>query len=353
MRVTLKSQTDRSYPLSFDGSMRDIGRKIRRKYPTATIFVITDSNVGRLYGSVLQSGLSRSHLLVVPAGERSKSRASKNRLEDDLIAKGVARDSVIVALGGGMIGDLAGFTAATILRGIAYIQVPTSLLAQVDSSIGGKVAVDHPLGKNLIGAFHQPEGVYISVDALRTLHEREFRNGLAEVIKYGAILDRSLFSALERDRARILRRDVSSLRYIVRRCCDLKRDVVERDERELGLRRILNFGHTIGHAVEQLSQYRLRHGEAIAIGLAVEADISCRCGLLARSDYERLKSLIISYGLPVSMPRAFRPADIVRIATHDKKVSRGTVRYTLLKRIGTSLPGQTVHEATIKSALRK
>ncbi len=351
MRVTLKSTHDRSYPISFVGSIKEIARNIRRNYSPASIFVITDSNVGRLYGKELSRELPRSHTLVVPAGERSKSRAWKGRLEDALIDKGVARDSVIVALGGGMIGDLAGFTAATILRGVGYIQIPTSLLAQVDSSVGGKVAVDHPLGKNLIGAFHQPKGVYICVNTLRTLPEREYRNGLAEVIKYGAILDRSLFATLEDKPGQILARDVHTLQAIVRRCCELKRDVVERDERESGLRRILNFGHTIGHAVEQYSHYRLRHGEAIAIGMAVEADISCRCGLLGRADYERLTSLIASFGLPVSIPRGYHPSDILALATHDKKVSQGKVRYTLLKRIGRALPGQVVSAATVKAAL--
>ncbi len=356
MLVRLKSIVDRSYPLRFVDSLTVAGRKIRKEFPSAPVFVITDSAVGGLHARALLRGLSsrraRTQILVVPRGERSKSRAWKNRLEDVLIAGNVSRDSVIVALGGGVIGDLAGFTAATILRGIPYIQIPTTLLAQVDSSIGGKVAVDHPLGKNLIGAFYQPQSVYICTGVLRTLPEREYRNGLAEVLKYGAILDASFFSYLERHRGKVLRREPRTLRKIVRRCCELKRDVVERDEKEAGLRRILNFGHTIGHAVEQYSNYRLRHGEAIAIGMAAEAHLSWRRRLLSVAEYNRLKSAIAAYGLPVSIPRTYPAGSIIRLTLHDKKRSEGAVKYTLLRRIGKGLPGQEVPERVLQSAIR-
>ena len=251
-----------------------------------------------------------------------------------------------------MIGDIGGFTAATILRGIDYIQIPTSLLAQVDSSIGGKVAIDHPRGKNLIGAFYQPKAVYISVSMLRTLPEKEYVNGLAEVIKYAAILDNNLLRYLERQRDNILDRNIACLSYIVRRCCQLKKSIVETDERERGLRRILNFGHTIGHAIEQCSDYRLRHGEAIAIGMVKEAEISLRIGLIRQHDYNRLTGLISSYRLPLKIPRAIPVHFLIRTIQSDKKIMSGRVHYTLLRGLGNGAPGIEVPEREVLEALR-
>lgn len=282
---------------------------------------------------------ARVELLSIPAGESSKHRQMKSMLEDQLLARGAQRDSVIIALGGGMVGDLAGFTAATLLRGIRYVHIPTTLLSQVDSSVGGKVAVDHPLGKNLVGAFAQPKKVYIDVSTLSTLSPREFSSGMAEVVKYGAILDRKLFSYLEDNSAAILRRRRSALELIVDRSCVLKRRVVELDERETGPRRILNFGHTIGHAVELLSKFAISHGEAVSIGMVAEATMSKALGLCHERDIRRLVHVLQQFSLPTSFPSRMRFETVLAATAHDKKSHMGTIDYTLLDRIGKARVG--------------
>jgi 3-dehydroquinate synthase len=336
VRINLKSNTDTSYDVRIGVPLADAAREIRRNHSDSTSFIITDSNVEKLYGRSLLGMIDQpaSHMLVVPAGEKSKNRKSKAWLEDKLISLNATRNSMIIALGGGVIGDLAGFVASTLLRGVPYIQLPTTLLAQVDSSIGGKVAIDHPLGKNLIGAFHQPEKVYIDPLTLKTLPDAEFINGMAEVIKYGAILDKSLFAYLEENNNRIKARVPGALQYIIKRCCTLKRSIVERDEKETGPRRILNFGHTIGHALESLSHYRLSHGQAVAIGMVAEAWMSVRLGLLSAGGYQRLERVIAGYHLPTRLPSGFSLQSILRATARDKKNQGGSVHYTLLDRIG-------------------
>jgi 3-dehydroquinate synthase len=261
-----------------------------------------------------------------------------------------------------MIGDLAGFVAATLLRGIPFIQIPTTLLSQVDSSIGGKVAVDHPLGKNLMGAFYQPKKVFIDVDTLKTLPVKEFRNGMAEVIKYAAILDSKLFSYLEKNNSKIInhsarggqasrRVESSTIIHLIHRCCELKKMVVEKDERETGLRRILNFGHTIGHAVESLSNYKLSHGEAVAIGMVAEAKISAALGMLDQSEVERLYNLLQLYKLPTDIPSKMDTHKIVRLTLHDKKVQQCKAQYTLLEKIGKAIVGFSVPPNIVERVL--
>ncbi|HMD14238.1 MAG TPA: 3-dehydroquinate synthase, partial [Bacteroidota bacterium] len=293
MRVSLPKDNF-SYDIQIGVSLTEAAKDILRRFPESKKFIITDSNVRRLYGRKLIRMLHQPlrHLLAVPAGEKSKSRKIKDLLENKLLQHHADRHSIIIALGGGMIGDLAGFVAATLFRGIPLIQIPTSLLAQVDSSVGGKVAIDHPLGKNLLGAFHQPRQVYIDVSVLKTLPDREFRSGLAEVIKYGAILDADFFKYIERNHQKILKRNHVVLTTMIQRCCELKRNVVQKDERESGLRKILNFGHTFGHAIETLSQYRLLHGEAISIGMVLEAKLSTRITNLPLADLIRLESIL-------------------------------------------------------------
>ncbi len=357
LHIRLRHTVDDSYPIFFVRSTAQILSDIRGRFGRRRVFLLTDSNVARhharnFYAS-LRKHVQKCHLITIPAGERSKSRGMKERIENDLIKHGVSRDSLLIAMGGGMIGDIGGFTAATVLRGIEYIQIPTSLMAQVDSSIGGKVAVDHPKGKNLIGAYYQPKAVYISVRMLRTLSEEEYVNGLAEVIKYGAILDKNLFRILERRRGEILDRNIATLTVIVRRCCQLKKSVVETDEKERGLRRLLNFGHTIGHAIEQCSGYRLRHGEAIAIGMVKEAQISQRLGLIRQNDYDRLRSLLAAYNLPLSVPHQMKIPELLTIIQTDKKISMGKVHYTLLRAIGEGIPGIQVQTRRVAGVLRK
>lgn len=340
LKIRLKHASDDSYEIVIGTTLDAAARDIRKRWPASRKFIVTDRNVEPLYGRTLawafrQEG-EQVPILAVPAGEASKSRAERDRLEDAVLAGGGGRDSLIIALGGGVVGDLAGFAAATLLRGIAYVQVPTSLLAQVDSAVGGKVALDHPLGKNLLGAFHQPRRVYIDLATLRTLPDREFRSGLAEVIKMAATLDRPFFDALEKDAPRILRRELASLARVVRRSCALKGSIVEKDERESGLRRILNFGHTVGHALEAHLKYALLHGEAVAIGMAAEARLSAGMGLAPARDAERLIRLLERVGLPTALPEGVTVRNLLPYIARDKKSVGGAVGYTLLRRIGSA-----------------
>jgi len=343
LHINLNKITDNSYDIIIGTKLAAVAREIAMWNDISKYFIITDSNVKRIYGDAflktLRSHKIEVHLLSVPAGEKSKTRKTKERLEDKLLKLKADRSSLIIALGGGVIGDLAGFVAATLMRGIPFIQIPTTLLSQVDSSIGGKVAVDHSLGKNLIGAFYQPKKVYIDVSTLNTLPEREFRNGMAEVIKYAAILDKQLFNYLKQFHQQIMRKNRSTLVHIVKRCCELKKSVVEKDERETGLRRILNFGHTIGHAVESSSNYKLSHGEAVAIGMIAEAKISSALGLFSKTGIKRLKELLQLYRLPTDIPRNMEIRRIISSTLHDKKVHHDEVHYTLIERIGKARVG--------------
>jgi 3-dehydroquinate synthase len=320
------------------GLLPSLARSLRTIVPAALYFVITDANVGRLHGRRILSSLRRAglvaHLLPVPAGERSKTREIKARLEDRMLALGGGRDCVVVALGGGMISDLAGFTAATFHRGVPFVALPTTLLAMVDAAIGGKTAVDHPRGKNLIGAFHQPRAVFADVTTLATLSERQFRSGLAEVVKTAVIGDPALFRRIETSPAALLMRHPGALADLVAACCRVKARVVEADERESNLRSILNFGHTLGHAIEHLSRYRLLHGEAVAIGMALESRAARDAGILGRGEAERVTALLKKLGLPTRPPKGLSPTAILSAARSDKKARKGELRYALPRRIG-------------------
>jgi 3-dehydroquinate synthase len=363
VHINLKIITDNSYDIIIGTKLSLIASEIERWKAVSKYFIITDANVKQLYGDdflkILRSNKIEAQLLSILAGERSKTRITKEQLEDKLLKLKADRSSLIIALGGGVIGDLAGFVAATLLRGIPFIQIPTTLLSQVDSSIGGKVAVDHPHGKNLIGAFYQPKKVFIDVGTLKTLPEKEFRNGMAEVIKYAAILDSKLFSYLEKNHTKIINHfdkgihHPSPLIHLINRCCELKKIIVEKDERENGLRRILNFGHTIGHAVELLSNYKLSHGEAVAIGMVAEAKISVARGMLDQSTVERLNRLLQLYKLPTSIPSRMNTDKIVRLTLHDKKIHRGNIQYTLLDKIGKAVVGISVPIKIVERVLSK
>lgn len=303
-----------------------------------TVAVITNTTVGPLYGDMVRDSLAAAgfsvHVVTVPDGEEYKNLETLNHIYDALISSGLDRGSFIVALGGGVVGDMAGFAAATYLRGIPFVQVPTTLLAQVDSSVGGKTGVNHPLGKNLIGAFHQPRHVLIDLDTLDTLPAREYAAGLAEVVKYGAVLDGEFFSLLEESRDRILKRDKEALRAIVSRSCAIKARVVAADEREAGMRAVLNYGHTLGHAVEALTGFKkFLHGEAVAMGMVQAARISEARDLASREDTERLAALLTGLGLPVELP-AFPLADYLESMMHDKKVRDGGLTFVLNRGIG-------------------
>ena len=339
LSVRFRGPSGGTYPVFVgSGILRHLPRILSRLAPAHRYFLITDSTVARLYGRAIHSSLRKAglkaDLLVVPAGERSKTRESKARLEDRMLALGGGRDSAVLSIGGGMVGDLAGFTAATYLRGIPFVTVPTTLLAMVDAALGGKTAVDHPRGKNLIGAFHHPQAVLVEVQVLRTLSEREYRSGLAEVVKTAAVGDESLFRRLERSTAAILSRHPEALSEIITACCRLKAGVVAADEREAGLRAILNFGHTLGHALEHLSRFRLAHGEAVAIGMVLEARAAEVAGVMRRGEALRIEALLTRLGLPVSIPKGLSAARILSAARVDKKSRHGALFYAVPRAVG-------------------
>lgn len=339
IRVNLKISEDKSYDILIgDGLLDRIPGDLKEAGLAHRFALVTDSNVEKLYGNALfekfvSAGLN-ALLITFPAGEMHKNRETKARIEDSMLENKFGRDSAVVALGGGVPGDIAGYVAATYTRGLPYVQVPTTLVACVDSSIGGKTAVDTPHGKNLIGAFHQPWRVYIDVNTLLTLSEKEIREGLAEVIKYGVIMDDDLFSFLKRNMKRVFAYDKEALTRIIKRGCEIKGEVVEKDERESNLRKILNFGHTIGHAVENLSHYKISHGEAISVGMAAEGRIAVRMGLLKEEELERLLRLLSEAGLPTGMPGHMKIRDVIDTMKLDKKARGGKIEMALPESIG-------------------
>jgi 3-dehydroquinate synthase len=319
--------------------------------------IISDTNVAPRYAGIAEKSLRAAGFepvsVIVPAGETSKSLKTVQACYDALATHRLERKSFIVALGGGVVGDLAGFVAATYLRGIAFVQVPTTLLAQVDSSVGGKVGVNLKAGKNLVGAFYQPRLVLCDLELLKTLPQREFRAGLAEVIKYGIIYDEALFERLERDLSKLLKLDRKTLAEVVARCCEIKAEVVGQDETESGLRAILNFGHTIGHGLEAISNYgKYLHGEAISIGQVAAAELSAALLSFPERDAERIADLFRRAGLPVSVEITGRQMEALFSAMRlDKKVSGGEIKFVLAERIGKAVWGQAVPDDLIRHTL--
>ena len=358
MRIVQVPLGSRSYTIKVGGGLLSrLGAECAQLKLGQRCAVITDSNVGKKFAKAALKSLSASGfqpvLITVPAGEKSKRIAVVEKCYDQLAAHRLERKSFIVALGGGVVGDLAGFVAATYLRGIPFVQVPTTLLAQVDSSVGGKTGVNLKAGKNLVGAFYQPRLVLCDLDALRTLPKREYISGLAEVIKYGVIYDAVLFAQLERNLPKLLQRDAGTLAAVIARCCEIKADVVGQDETENGLRAILNFGHTIGHAIENSSGYgKFLHGEAIAIGQVAAARLSHKILGLPSGDVERIKKLFVHAGLPVKIKLSAAPRKKLFAAMKlDKKVSGGEVKFVLANRIGKVVWGQKVSPGLVNEVL--
>lgn len=348
----------RSYEIKIGpGLLPDLGHHCAGLNLGSRCAVISDKNVAPRFARAVQLSLKKagfdSVLIAVPAGETAKSLKVVEQCYDALAKHRLERKSFIVALGGGVVGDLAGFVAATYLRGVAFVQVPTTLLAQVDSSVGGKVGVNLKAGKNLVGAFHQPRLVLCDIDALRTLPLREFRAGLAEVIKYGIIYDAALFGRLERDLAKLLKREPKTLTEVIARCCEIKAEVVGQDETESGLRAILNFGHTIGHAIENISGYgKYLHGEAISIGQIAAAQLSAATLGLTEGETERIRAIFRRAGLPTQIQlSANQRKKLLGAMRLDKKVSGGEVKFVLAKRIGETVWGQNVPEELIQKTL--
>jgi 3-dehydroquinate synthase len=344
------------------GLLAAVGESLRTVCPATGYAVIADSRIAELYGERVRSQAegsgARAELLTFAAGEGSKNRTVWAELSDRMLAAGFGRDAAVLALGGGVTGDLAGFVAATYLRGLPLVQIPTSLLAMIDSSVGGKTGVDTPAGKNLIGAFHQPVLVLADTTTLDTLPPRELRSGLAEAVKHGAIADAAYFEWIDSARPALLHLDDSALPRLIHRSVQIKADVVATDERETGLRKILNFGHTAGHAVEALSGFDLLHGEAIAIGMVVEAEIGESLGVTRAGTAGRLRRVLAALDLPVEVPPAFDPAAILELTRVDKKARAGRVEYALVAEIGRAHPGAggygtPVDDSLVLRALRK
>lgn len=330
---------ERSYDILIGlGLRKRAGEFLKPVFKPSRVVVITHPSINDLYGEeVAESFIAQgwtTDIIEVPEGESSKNLSQAEKLYDHLLELNCDRKSVLVALGGGVIGDLVGFVAATYQRGIPFIQVPTTLLSQVDSSVGGKTAVNHPKGKNMIGAFYQPRLVVADLETLRTLSQKEYRAGLAEVVKYGVIADARLFEFLETHYKKILNLDHKSLAHIVETSCAIKARVVEKDERESHYRMILNFGHTFGHAIESLTEYaRFVHGEAVAMGMVRAAQLSHSVGKCSEEVPKRLEALLKNLGLPVDMPDLDSSA-VIESLYHDKKTIGHKIRFILVTEIG-------------------
>jgi 3-dehydroquinate synthase len=359
MRVVKVPLGSRSYSILIgEGLLDRLGAECQKLKLGRRCAVISDRHVAPLFAPAalrsLQAAGFDPGLVVVPAGETAKSLASVQRCYDELAAHRLERQSFIVALGGGVVGDLAGFVAATYLRGMAFVQVPTTLLAQVDSSVGGKVGVNLKAGKNLVGAFHQPRLVLCDLATLERLPRREFVSGFGEVVKYGIIYDARLFARLERERVQLLKRDPCVLGEVIARCCAIKAEVVGQDETESGLRAILNFGHTIGHGLEAISRYgKYLHGEAIAIGQVAAAGLSAAQLGLSAEAVERIRQLFEAFGLPTAVRLSpVQRRQLLAAMRLDKKVSAGEIRFVLAERLGQVRWGEKIAPDLIEQALQ-
>ncbi len=329
----------RSYPIYVGtGCLDKLGEMLQLYLKCRKFVLMTDEKIASLYADVFHDSFAKARIsaetVIIPEGEQSKTIEVYHQVITRLLDLGVGRDWGVIAFGGGVVGDLAGFVAATYMRGIPFVQVPTTLLAQVDASVGGKVGINHPQAKNIIGAFHQPALVWIDLAVLSTLSRRDLISGLAEVIKYGIIQDREFFAFCEKKHRQLLERDDETLTEAVLRSCTIKADIVARDERENNIRAFLNFGHTIGHALENLGGYeRLRHGEAVFLGMLAEAWLSMRLGLLNETEYKRIERLLIQIPLQAAI-EGIEPDRVMEIMRHDKKVHAGRLRYALPVSIG-------------------
>lgn len=348
LRVDL---ADRSYPIHIGPGLLSQGEMVAHHLPQRKAVIITNTVVAPLYLDTLKAALAQQQIavdtIVLPDGEEHKNWQTLNQVFDALLMRRAERKTTLIALGGGVIGDLAGFAAAVFQRGAPFIQIPTTLLAQVDSSVGGKTAINHPLGKNMIGAFYQPRVVIADTDTLKTLPERELSAGLAEVIKYGLIGDFTFFEWLETNMDRLVAREPAALAHAIQVSCRNKATVVAADEREEGVRALLNFGHTFGHAIESgLGYGQWLHGEAVAAGMVIAARVSHEMGLVDHQCVSRTVKLLQRAGLPVRGPR-LGVNRYLELMGHDKKVEGGKIRFVLLKKIGeafvsAAVPGEAL-----------
>jgi 3-dehydroquinate synthase len=348
---------DNSYPLVVGtGLLNSVGELLTPHTKSNKVLIVSDAFVKTRYMPVVLKSLKdvglNVHTIEVPVGEESKSLTQFSRIQDSLVEHQLDRGSMLIALGGGVIGDLAGFAAAVYMRGIPYVQIPTTLQAQVDASVGGKTAVNHPKGKNLIGAFHQPKLVVIDVGTLKTLPLRDIRAGLIEVIKMGVIRDEPLFELVEENLETILSLDNTALIEIISQACVNKAEIVAKDEKESGLRMVLNYGHTFGHALEALTHYKkYRHGEAVSIGMNCAALLAVNLGMFSETDFERQSALLNRAKLPLTFPSDLPPEVICDAMYHDKKTLRGKLRLILPTRIGEVVIRDNVTDSEIIQAI--
>lgn len=339
MKVNLDKKLLSSYEICIGNSICDrMALLISKNHKAGRHIIVTDSNVGRLHGEKLLDGLKgvglNVDLISFPAGEASKNINTVLDIVAKLLESGADRNSMLIAFGGGVVGDIVGFIASVFMRSIPYIQVPTTLLAQVDSSIGGKTAIDLPHGKNLLGTFYQPQAVFADLSYLATLPVLEFNNGIAEIIKYGIIDDEKIFRLLEENMEQIQKQDPALLLKLVEACCRIKKSIVEIDEKEQGLRRILNYGHTLGHALEAQSGFTISHGEGVALGMIAAARISENSGYLESGSRERIENLIKNSGLPCRILESLSTEGIISRLKMDKKKEGDVIHFVLLKKIG-------------------
>jgi 3-dehydroquinate synthase len=344
---------ERSYPIHIGAGLLERADLYRPHLAGGSAAIVTNDRVAPLYLPRVKQALRDVRLteVIVPDGEQAKSWPTLERVFDALLEARCGRDTLLIALGGGVVGDLAGFAAAVYQRGMPFVQVPTTLLAQVDSSVGGKTAINHARGKNMIGAFHQPLAVISDVGTLDTLADRELRAGLAEVIKHGLALDGAFVEWLDKHMPKLLARERESLTYAVKRCCELKAAIVAADEREGGVRALLNFGHTFGHAIEAGAGYGAwLHGEAIAAGMVMAANLSRELGLISAADVSRVRELIGRAGLPVAGPQ-MAPERLIELMAVDKKAAQGKIRFVVLEGIGRAALQGAIDAGTVREAI--
>ncbi|GAB5381203.1 MAG: 3-dehydroquinate synthase [Aliiglaciecola sp.] len=328
---------ERSYPISIDSGNLSNPQLLKAQIKSNKAVVVTNDVVGPLLLEKLLKSLQSIEVdvITVPDGEQHKNLKQFEYVITRLLEMHAARDTTIIALGGGVVGDLTGFVAASFQRGMPFIQIPTTLLSQVDSSVGGKTAVNHPLGKNMIGAFYQPKSVIIDIDSLKTLPKREFAAGMAEVIKYGIIYDGEFFGWLEQHCSQLKDLDPQHLQTVIKRCCEIKAEIVAKDEREQGIRALLNLGHTFGHAIEAEQGYgNWLHGEAVAAGMIIAARVALAKGWLSEQDLDRIIKLTDAFDLPTEPPANMNYETFMQHMQHDKKVLAGAIRYIIPRKIG-------------------
>lgn len=356
-KLLVKREGDFHYPICFEENFSNLAQAIREEgLMDRKICIVTDSNVGPLYESAVEEALrkvsSDISVFTFEAGEKNKNLDTVSSLYQELIQNGLDRKSLLVALGGGVVGDLTGFGAATYLRGIDFIQIPTTLLAQVDSSVGGKTGVDFQQYKNMVGAFHQPRLVYMNLNTLTTLPAEQFACGMGEILKTGLICDGEFFRFVCREQESIKALDMKLIAAMVRRCCEIKAGVVERDPKEQGERALLNLGHTVGHAVEKLKNFTLLHGQCVGAGLVAAAYLSMKRGLLNEQEYQEICRGCADYDLPIHVDGLI-PQDVLAATKKDKKMEQGHIRFILMDGIGKSLIDKTVTDEEMLSCIQE